>query len=187
MSTARPAALAPSLTARVLRGVLLPLAVTWLLGTGVVLAVASYFTGQAFDRAMLDDAYAVSAHVQAGESGVELLLSAREVSTVLFDQSEDVYLSVLRPDGSLIAGQEGLDAPTPAEAGAWRFSDITFKGDAMRAVALRHQPPGHFPRGDRADHARAQRAGGAAAHLFHRTAGRAARDPRRLAVARHPA
>jgi hypothetical protein len=56
---------APSLTARVLRGVLLPLALTWLLGSALSLTVANYFTGQAFDRAMLDDAYSVSANVRA--------------------------------------------------------------------------------------------------------------------------
>ncbi|NBX59166.1 MAG: histidine kinase, partial [Opitutaceae bacterium] len=47
----------PSLRNRLLRHVLLPLALTWLLGSALVVAVAAYFTQQAFDRSLLDDAY----------------------------------------------------------------------------------------------------------------------------------
>ena len=38
----------PSLRNRLLRHVLLPLALTWLLGSALVVAVAAYFTQQAF-------------------------------------------------------------------------------------------------------------------------------------------
>jgi len=130
------AAAAPSLTARVLRRVLLPLGLTWLLGTAVALVVASYFAEQAFDRAMLDDAYSVSANVRAGERGVELLLSPREMNNLLFDQSETVYFAVLRPDGSLLAGDAGLRAPAPQEGARHRFSRIDHQGQALRAVVL---------------------------------------------------
>jgi two-component system sensor histidine kinase TctE len=142
--SAAAAARTPSLTARVLRGVLLPLAMTWLMGTAIALAVANYFTGQAFDRAMLDDAYSVSANVQAGERGIELLLSPREVTTVLFDRSEAVYFAVLRPDGSLIAGHAGLRAPAPEDGERSRFSDISYEGEALRAVVLNHDAPNAF-------------------------------------------
>ncbi|VWX61903.1 Histidine kinase [Burkholderiales bacterium 8X] len=129
---------APTLTGRVLRNVLLPLAMTWLVGTVVAVGVANYFAEQAFDRAMLDDAYSVSANVEASERGVELVLSAREVTSVLFDQSESVYFAVLRPDGALIGGQPGLDAPQPEDGSTHRFSDIVFEGRSLRAVTLTH-------------------------------------------------
>jgi two-component system sensor histidine kinase TctE len=132
---------APSLTARVLRRVLIPLGLTWLVGTAVALYVASYFTEQAFDRAMLDDAYSVSANVQAGERGMELLLSPREVTSVLFDQSESVFFAVLRPDGSLLAGHEGLEAPAPEAGARYRFSHVLYQGQALRAVVLNHEAP----------------------------------------------
>jgi two-component system sensor histidine kinase TctE len=132
---------APSLTARVLRRVLIPLGLTWLVGTAVALYVASYFTEQAFDRAMLDDAYSVSANVQAGERGMELLLSPREVTSVLFDQSESVFFAVLRPDGSLLAGHEGLEAPAPEVGARYRFSHVLYQGQALRAVVLNHEAP----------------------------------------------
>ncbi|MDM0014259.1 sensor histidine kinase N-terminal domain-containing protein [Variovorax sp. J22P168] len=132
---AQPAA--PSLTARVARRVLLPLGLTWLVGTALALVVASYFTEQAFDRAMLDDAYLVSANVRAGERGIELLLTPRDLSNVLFDQSETVFFAVLRPDGSLLAGDAGLDAPAPVDGARHRFSRIEYRGQPLRAVVLK--------------------------------------------------
>ena len=136
------AANAPSLTARVLRRVLLPLAMTWLLGAAVALAIASYFTKQAFDRAMIDDAYSVSTNLQAGERGIELMLTPREVRNVLFDRLETVYFAVLRPDGSLLAGQAGLDAPAPERGDAYRFSRIVYQGQPLRAIALNKDTKG---------------------------------------------
>jgi len=135
---------APSLTARVLRRVLLPLALTWLVGTAIAVAVAGHFTEQAFDRALLDDAYSVSAHVEAGERDIRLQLSPREVTSVLFDQSETVYFAVLRRDGSLLAGHAGLQAPEPEEGAHYRFSDVSYQGQALRAVSLNHETPNPF-------------------------------------------
>ncbi|CAN5880016.1 sensor histidine kinase N-terminal domain-containing protein [soil metagenome] len=132
---------APSLTQRVLRSVLLPLGLTWLFGTAVAIFIANVLTEQAFDHAMLDDAYSVSTNVQVSDLGIELLLSPREVTTVLFDQVETVYFAVLRPDGSLLAGNAGLEAPPPAADTQFRFSDIVYQGNALRAVVLRHDAP----------------------------------------------
>ncbi|MET3494038.1 sensor histidine kinase [Variovorax boronicumulans] len=132
------APVAPSLTRRVLRNVLLPLALTWMIGAVIALVIANYFSEQAFDRGMLDDAYALSANVQAGERGIELLLSPREVATVLFDQVDKVYFSVQRLDGTLISGQSDLRAPLPAGDARYRFSDLDYQGKAMRAVVLEH-------------------------------------------------
>ena len=132
----RPDKAAPSLTRRVLRNVLVPLALTWMLGAVIALVIANYFSEQAFDRGMLDDAYALAANVQAGERGVELLLTPREVATVLFDQVDKVYFAVQRLDGTLISGQAGLHAPLPAAGAHFRFSDIDFDGKVLRAVVL---------------------------------------------------
>ena len=44
----------PSLRARLVRHVLLPLALTWLIGTSLTVWVAYYFAQKAFDRALLD-------------------------------------------------------------------------------------------------------------------------------------
>ncbi|WP_218510056.1 sensor histidine kinase [Variovorax sp. dw_308] len=143
-ATARRVRAAPSLTRRVLRNVLWPLALSWSIGTLVAGGAAHYLTGQAFDHAMLDDALAVSANIQLGERGPELLLSPREVTTLLFDQVEEVHFVVLRPDGSRIAGEAGLTAPAPEPGTRFQFSDIQFQGRPFRAVVLSQEDPtGH--------------------------------------------
>lgn len=138
---------APSLTRRVLRNVLVPLALTWMTGAVIALVIANYFSEQAFDRGMLDDAYALSANVQAGERGIELLLTPREVATVLFDQTDKVYFSVQRLDGTTISGDPDLKAPLPGESSRYRFSDIDYAGQVLRAVVLDHdaEPGLHVP------------------------------------------
>ncbi|WP_286186440.1 sensor histidine kinase [Acidovorax cavernicola] len=141
------ARVAPSLTRRVLRNVLVPLALTWMAGAVIALVIANYFSEQAFDRGMLDDAYALSANVQAGERGIELLLTPREVATVLFDQIDKVYFSVQRLDGTIISGNKELKAPLPGEGSRYRFSDIDYQGQVLRAVVLDHdaEPDLHMP------------------------------------------
>ena len=134
----------PSLTHRVLRGVLLPLALTWLVGTAIAIGVANHLTEQAFDHALLDDAYAVSANVQASERGIELMLSPREVESVLFDQIESVYFAVQRTDGSLLAGDGALSVPPPPEGARYRFSDVQHEGRQLRAVVLTHDAPNGY-------------------------------------------
>ena len=134
----------PSLRSRVALHVVLPLVVMWALGTAVALAVANYFAGQAFDRSLLDDAYAVAANVRMGDSGPVLNLSPREMGSLLFDQSESVYFAVFKPDGALVAGHAGL-RPLPLQGEAlFGFADITFQGRDLRAVSLRRGEPMQF-------------------------------------------
>jgi two-component system sensor histidine kinase TctE len=134
----------PSLRTRLLRHVLLPLALTWLLGTVASALVANTFTQRAFDRSLLDDAYAVAANVREGREGLEFSLSSREVKAVLFDQVETVYFAVLRGDGALLAGNASLPAPPPRGEDVYRFSDIQFRGRALRAVRLQLSTPEPF-------------------------------------------
>jgi two-component system, OmpR family, sensor histidine kinase TctE len=134
----------PSLRLRVVNHVLWPLALTWMLGTSMTVGVAYYFAQQAFDRALLDDAHALAAQVKAHPEGLALELSNREMGAVLFDQSENVFFTVLRPDGSVIAGHPGLRAPRPQGQARTLFSEITYQGKDLRAVVLRRSEPGPF-------------------------------------------
>jgi two-component system, OmpR family, sensor histidine kinase TctE len=127
----------PSLRTRITRHVVLPLVLMWALGTGAALAIANFFAGQAFDRALLDDAYSIASNVRSGARGAELNLSQREMGNLLFDQSESVYFAVLQPDGALVAGHAGLRPPPLPEGVATAFSDMLFQGRELRAVSLR--------------------------------------------------
>ena len=136
----------PSLRNRLLRHVLLPLAGTWLLGSALVVAVAAYFTQQAYDRALLDDAYLVASHVRGNsETGeLELSLSTQEMRTVLFDQSEVLFFAVLRPDGSLLAGHAGLHVDPLGESKGPAFQSLDYQNRNLRRVTIHRQQPAEF-------------------------------------------
>lgn len=134
----------PSLRSRVIKHVVLPLVVLWALGTAVALGVASYFTGRAFDRSLLDDAYAIAANVRVEGAGPVLNLSPSEMSALLFDQSESMYFAVLLPSGALVAGHAGLRSLPMPEETASAFADIVFQNRALRSVSLRRTEPAAF-------------------------------------------
>jgi two-component system, OmpR family, sensor histidine kinase TctE len=134
----------PSLRERLVRHVMGPLALTWLLGTAVAVGVSYFFAQKAFDRALLDDAYALASHVRLVRGDLSLELSSVEMRSLLFDQSERVFFAVLRPNGALLAGHPGLQAPSLGEAGRTRFDDSTYQGQAVRVVVVRIQDPAPF-------------------------------------------
>lgn len=118
---------------------MLPLALTWLAGTLVTFLVANFFTQQAFDRALLDDAYSIASNVRPGPDGhVALELTPRELTAALFDQAETVYYAVRRPDGRLLSG-EAIGAEQPAAGEGYRFSEVLHLGQPVRAVVLRRR------------------------------------------------
>lgn len=137
----------PSLRNRLLRHVLVPLAVTWLLGSALVVGIASYFAQQAFDRALLDDAYLVASHVRRAtdETGsLDLSLSAQEMSTVLFDQSESLFFAVLSPSGNLLAGHAGLRPLVLDDNAKPHFDAIEYQGRVLRSVTIHREHPSSF-------------------------------------------
>ena len=130
----------PSLRTRLLRHILAPLAGTWLLGSAIMLGMAMYFTQQAFDRSLVDDAYLVASHVQhsptAADGSLELSLSAQEMKTVLFDQSESLFFAVFRRDGSLVAGHAGLTPGVLSDSPAVQFGSLDYQNMSLRSVTL---------------------------------------------------
>ncbi|MFM7024746.1 MAG: sensor histidine kinase [Limnohabitans sp.] len=130
---------------RLLRHVIGPLALTWLLGVLIALGVARYFTQQAFDRALLDDAYAVATHVRhAEDGGLTLGLTAAEMGTLLFDQNEAMYFAVYLDDGRLLAGHPGLRLPTLPDAHGPYFTEVAFQNRNLRAVVISRSRPAAF-------------------------------------------
>lgn len=135
-----------TLRQRLLQHVLTPLFVVWCLGTATTVGLAYYFTLKAFDRALLDDAFALSAQVRLQSGEPTLDLSPRELASLLFDQSEKVFFAVQRRDGSLVAGHTGLIAAivgqkvvasdTPRTATPYAFADSVHLGSPVRTVTL---------------------------------------------------
>jgi len=130
---------------RLLRHVIGPLALTWLLGGLIALGVARYFTQQALDRALLDDAYAVATHVRdAEDGGLTLGMTAVEMGTLLFDQNETMYFAVYLEDGRLLAGHPGLVLPALPGTHAPYFTEMAFQNKNLRAVVISRTRPAAF-------------------------------------------
>jgi two-component system sensor histidine kinase TctE len=134
----------PRLAARLLRHVLVPLALTWLAGTLVSAGIAYWFTQRAFDRSLLDDAALLASNVQQHGGVLELGLTTREVNRVLFDRVETTYFSVRQDDGTHIAGVRDLSMPPVHSPAAYRFADLELHGLQLRAVTLHRDGPVPF-------------------------------------------
>lgn len=133
----------PSMRSRLRRQILVPLALVSLLSTGAVLTVAQVSTSQAFDRALLDDAYSIAAHVAARGNALVLQLTEREIGMALFDHRERQSFRVSRPDGTVLAGDARL-RPQPAGNGIWTFGYQDVGGERLRTITLHHERPAPF-------------------------------------------
>ena len=136
----------PSLNARLLLHVMLPLIVTWAIGAAVTVTVANVFTQQAFDRSLLDDAHLLASRVALRDGRLVLTLSPNDMNTLLYDQDETEYFAVLGPGGALVAGHAGLPAVGAAGDGgrAVDYGDLHYQGRDLRAVTLRAASPAAF-------------------------------------------
>lgn len=134
-----------SMRTRLLQHILVPLALTWLVSSLVVIAVASHFAQKAFDRSLLDDAYLLASRVSMGlgkdSAPLELKLSSQDLGTVLFDQSESIFFAIYDPQGGLVAGHPGLSASHDPALIAPVFEDVVFQSKTMRSVTLHRTQP----------------------------------------------
>ncbi len=139
----------PSLRDKLMRHVLVPLAFVWLIGTLLSAGIANYFAQKAFDRSLLDDAYAVAGHVRLTDAWppqLDIDLSSSEIGSLLFDQTESMFFAVYRENGTLLAGHGGLNGPSGIEMpkSNIEFGDIHFQGRPMRSVVLHQSKPAAF-------------------------------------------
>ncbi|MFI8617510.1 sensor histidine kinase [Acidovorax sp. NPDC077693] len=144
-----PARQRPALRERIGRHVLLSLVLIWGLGSTVVLGVGNHFVAEAFDRALLDDAHALAAHVRGGDAApgtapLQLDLTQREVGLLRFDQSETVWFAVYGDGGALVAGEADLAPDGVAPGSTHTFSQLRRDGRELRRVSLRIDGPQPF-------------------------------------------
>jgi two-component system sensor histidine kinase TctE len=125
-----------SLSTRLRRRVLVPMAVISLLATAAATMISYTSTSQAFDRAMLDTATAIASRVSEMGGRVELDLTQRELATMLFDRSERTHFAVHRTDGSLVAGEPRIRRATLTRDGGWVFHNQTLDDEPVRVVTV---------------------------------------------------
>ncbi|THU02491.1 histidine kinase [Lampropedia puyangensis] len=130
---------APLLRNRMLRNVLLPLIVTWLCATAVMVGVAKDFTGRVFDRTLLDHAHALAARLQQQDDGtLKLDLDEHEIGNVLYEPVETVMYAILNANGQSVIGAHLEEAFLPSYFQEYRYGFIRYAQKPMRTIALRH-------------------------------------------------
>jgi len=133
-----------SLRSRMLWRVLVPLALTWLVGSAVASIVAFFFTRAAFDRSLVDNAYAIAANVVERDGDLSLSLTPPALRGILFDRSDTLYYAILRQDGSLVAGTPGLRPGIPPAGASAEVRDSSYAGASLRMATVRREDPRPF-------------------------------------------
>lgn len=118
------------------RRVLVPLALTWLLGSAVVLALSYVSTSQAFDRSLLDDANTVAAQIGLSAEGLAHFSEQHALEVLRHGRSDRVFLAIHDPIRGVVVGEPGLLPQALPPTKQWGFSDQTVRGMRVRQVTL---------------------------------------------------
>ncbi len=125
-----------SLARKLLQG-LLPLMVAILVsGGGVAYFVAHQAATVAYDRALMDSALAIAAHVdlQDGRVHLELPVVAKEI--LLTDGYDQIFYAVVDSSGEIVAGDTGLPHANKPLGNDKLYYDGVFNGKPVRVAAL---------------------------------------------------
>ena len=131
-----PAAGPRSLRSRLLVRVLVPLAVTWSLGSAIAFSLSSVLADRAFDRSLLDDAYVIAANVVGRDGALVLNMTPHEIDNLMFDLDDTEYFSVYDRAGKMVAGNTDLMGGGARPLGGSAVSDARVNGEVLRIAAF---------------------------------------------------
>jgi two-component system, OmpR family, sensor histidine kinase TctE len=128
-----------SLARKLLQG-LLPLMVAILVsGGGVAYFVAHKAATVAYDRALMDSALAIAAHVEVVDGRLHLQLPQVAKEILLTDTYDQIFYEVVDTNGESIAGDIGLPRPAQPFENENPYYDGWFNGKPVRVAALYHE------------------------------------------------
>lgn len=122
--------------------------IAWLVAPGlVVLAVSAWLSyNSAFrlstlvtDRQLTSSARIIAEQIGFSGGKLEAVIPPAALELFATDSHDEVAYAVMDPDGGLIAGYPGLEAPgaLPASDEGQRYFETMFRTEAMRATMLR--------------------------------------------------
>ena len=135
----------PSLAQKLLRELLPLTAAVLMLGGVVAYFVAHRAATAAYDRALMDSALAIAAHVDMVDNNLHLQLPkiAREI--LLTDTYDQVFYEVVDAHGMVVAGDPDLPRPEQTFDSDNPYYDGVFNHTPVRVAALTHEFKGvHF-------------------------------------------
>ncbi|HWS11443.1 MAG TPA: sensor histidine kinase [Rhodocyclaceae bacterium] len=95
----------------------------------------------AFDHALYDDAYAVSAHIETGPDGIRCDIPPGAEQALRTDPDDVVFFLVVGPRGEYLCGDRDLPVPPVASAEPGGTFDALYRGEPVRGVSQEHATP----------------------------------------------
>ena len=113
-------------------------------GGGVAYFVAHQAATVAYDRALMDSALAIAAHVEVIEGRLRLQLPKAAKEILLTDTYDKEFYEVADSNGETVAGDIGLPRPVKPLENEKLYYDCWFNGKPVRVAALSHTSQGIF-------------------------------------------
>jgi two-component system sensor histidine kinase TctE len=127
-----------SIRRRLLRLLVLPVALILLVGTAADLFMGVGPIREAYDLALSDAALALALNVQVDADGrIDAHVSQESLNILQTDSTDQVYFQVSLPDGSVIAGDRYLPRATKGAANPVHQT-VQFRGKEVRLATYRH-------------------------------------------------
>lgn len=130
-----------SLRGKLLWGALAVIFGFFIIRISVTASIDYVYANRAFDRSLLDEAYALAGNVGANKGKPVLELSEREIATVLFSDTEKIYFSLFDSSGQRVAGDARLQLVKPRDDQPYVFVDAQRGTDAVRVLSLYRERP----------------------------------------------
>jgi two-component system sensor histidine kinase TctE len=127
-----------TLRGKLLRGLLVPLSVLFLLDAAGSYYMAARLSQRVYDGELTEIARELALHVRRDAGTLAYDLSSDAERSLLLDQYDQVSFAVRGPDGRLLAGDAELAAQDGAGTapGADRFADAALRGVPVRVATL---------------------------------------------------
>jgi two-component system sensor histidine kinase TctE len=126
-----------TLRRKLLRWLLIPLSVLFLLDAAGSWFIAASLSDRVYDGELMEIARELALHVKASGAKLSWDLESDAERTLLLDQYDKVYYAVHTPAGAIVAGDAALDRPAATRSGATAFYDSELHGDRVRVALLR--------------------------------------------------
>jgi len=126
-----------TLRGQLLRWLLLPLSVIFLVDAAGSYFFASRLSDRVYDRELMEIARELALHVKHNGGGFTWDLESDAERALLLDQYDRVYYSVRTPGGRVLAGKPDLPAPGAAGKRPEVLFDAQMDGEKVRVALLR--------------------------------------------------
>jgi two-component system sensor histidine kinase TctE len=122
---------------KLLRWLLIPLSVLFLIDAAGSYIIANKLAERVHDRELMEIARELALHIKRSGSGLTFDLENDAERMLLLDQYDQLFFAVRDPSGVLIAGDPALTRSNAGEFGTTAFYDAEMHGDQVRVATLR--------------------------------------------------